>query len=277
MLSLASWKDKALALGPGERSRTDHDCGPGRTLTIKREDSGYNAFCFRCNDHGYIAAAPEPLDVRLKRLQKQHDADASIQNAVCLPTPQVTAWADWPAASRLWLLKAGLSSADLPRLGAYYHPPTNRVVLPVLDPSLRILFWQARATDGRQPKYMAPLVDKTGVIPMYGKAQDVTLTEDILSAYKVGTVAEGWSLLGTSISKATLAALVARGCRVNVWLDPDPPGRRAAAKVLATLRGTGIEARDIRSSVDPKLVHKQQIKEYLLWHLKQDRKLCVST
>lgn len=264
MLSPASWKGKADGLPLGGRVRTDHDCGGGRTLTVKHDERGYNAFCFRCNDSGFLPAAPEPLAVRLERIRNLHIADDKAANSVALPEPQVREWAEWPAACQLWLLKAGLSRADLPRLGAYYHPPTNRVVLPVLDPLLRPLFWQARAVDGRQPKYMAPMVDKAGVIPMYGKAQDVTLTEDLLSAYKVGTVAEGWSLLGTSISTATLSALVARGCRVNVWLDPDPAGRRAAKKVLAALRGVGLEAKDIRSDVDPKLVHRHLIKEYLL-------------
>lgn len=98
---------------------------------------------------------------------------------------------------------------------------------------------------------------------MYGKADAVTLTEDLLSAYKVGKVAEGWSLLGTSISAHTLGLLVSRGSKVNVWLDPDRPGQRAATKVLAALRGAGLEARNIISKVDPKLVHLGQIKELL--------------
>lgn len=263
MLSPASWKDKADGLPLGGRVRTDHDCGGGRTLTVRHDEKGLSAFCFRCNDSGWLPAAPEPLSVRLERLGRQSAADAQMQACVALPAPQVRVWDEWPAACQLWLLKAGLCRADLPKLGAYYHPPTNRVVLPVLGPSGGLLFWQARAVDKRLPKYMAPMTDKAGVIPMYGAAQDVTLTEDLLSAYKVGLVAEGWSLLGTSISQHTLAELVKRNCRVNVWLDPDPPGRRAAKKVLAALRGAGLEARDIRSDVDPKLVHRQQIKELL--------------
>jgi DNA primase len=149
------------------------------------------------------------------------------------------------------------------RLGAYYHPPSDRVVLPVLDVHNRVVFWQARAVDKRQPKYLAPAIDKTTIIARYGMADTVTLTEDLLSAYKVGLVGEGWSLMGTSINKHVLSALLIRGGKVNVWLDPDPPGRKAAAKVLAALRSLGIEARDILSDRDPKLLHLEQIKELI--------------
>ena len=66
----------------------------------------------------------------------------------------------------------------------------DRVVLPVLSPSGGVLFWQARAVDKRQPKYLAPPIDKATVIAAYGCADTVTLTEDLLSAYKVGKVGE---------------------------------------------------------------------------------------
>ena len=263
MLSPASWLHIAQALSPNSRVRTNHDCGPGRTLTVRRDESGLHAFCFRCNDHGWQPPAPEPLQKRLERLRKAAEADAHTSASVSLPAPQVRAWADWPVACQLWLLKAGLCSADLPLLGAYYHPPSDRVVLPVLDPLLGLLFWQARAVDKRLPKYLAPPVDKTTVIARYGSAKDVTLVEDLLSAYKVGTVGEGWSLLGTSLSRHMLAALIQRDCRVNVWLDPDGPGQRAATKVLAQLRAVGVDARNIISNKDPKLVHRAKIKELL--------------
>lgn len=265
MLSPASWEKHVSDLEIGGRVRVDHDCGPGRTLTVRHDEKGYHAFCFRCNDSGWQPPAPVPLAVRLERMRKMHEAESKFSQSVELPEPQVRAWAEWPEPCRLWLLKAGLTSVDLPRLGAYYHPPTDRVVVPVLTRSGGVLFWQARAVDKRLPKYMAPPVDKSGIVPMYGKAEVVTLTEDLLSAYKVGKVGEGWSLLGTSLSNTALALLIARRCRVNVWLDPDAAGQRAARKVLAKLRSVGIECRSIVSKVDPKLVHRVDIQEYITW------------
>lgn len=264
MLAPASWHPQAQGMQIGDRRRLNHDCGDGRTLTLRCDDSGLHAHCFRCNDSGWLPPEPVPLAVRLERIRKAQEADNLVACTTALPEPQVRAWAEWPAACRLWLLKAGLCSADLPSLGAYYHPPSDRVVLPVIDPLLgHCVFWQARAVDKRLPKYLAPSVDKTRVLAAYGKAAAVTLTEDILSAYKVGKVGEGWSLLGTSLNSNTLAKLLQRGCRVNVWLDSDAPGRRAAAKVLAALRSVGIEANDIVTPLDPKLVHLEKIKELL--------------
>lgn len=264
MLSPASWVHKAQFLQVGGRFRTDHDCGGGRTLTLRRDEKGLHAYCFRCSDNGWVPPVPEALAVRLERLGRQASEDSKVQGACEPPSPSVTAWADWPAECRLWLLKAGLSSADLPGLGAYYHPPSDRVVLRVFRPSGEVAFWQARAVDKRQPKYLGPDIPKGSIIPAYGKANRVTLTEDILSAYKVGLAGgEGWSLLGTSLSKPYITALIERGCEVNVWLDPDAAGRRATAKVLPVLRSMGIVCHDIVSKVDPKLVHREQIKELI--------------
>jgi hypothetical protein len=266
-LSPASWVHHTTSLRMGDRVRVDHDCGAGRTLTVRRDERGLHAFCFRCNDSGWQPPEPEPLEVRLARLAAANTEDTLACTSVGLPAPMVRSWDDWPAPARLWLLKAGLSRADLPRLGAYYHPPTNRVVLPVLMGG-RVVFWQARSIDGRLPKYLAPPVNKATFIPVYGSAEDVTLTEDILSAYKVGKVGEAWSMMGTSASALMLGRLASRGCKVNVWLDPDAAGRKAVAKLMPQLQAFGIKARDIRSMRDPKLVHIPEIKE-LLWNTHQ--------
>lgn len=263
MLSPTSWADKAKGLEVGKRKRTNHDCGSGGTLLVSRDGRGYHAYCFRCNDSGFLEGPQESLDARLKRLSQALEGDiaACTQN---LPDGGVFNWQKWPAPARLWLLKAGLSAHDLPGLGAYYHPPTNRVVLPCLNRDTgHCEFWQARAIDKREPKYLAPSVDKARVIPKYGYSSAITLTEDILSAYKVGKVGEGWCLLGTKLSAYHLHSLMLRGCPVNVWLDPDGAGQSGASKCLAKLRSVGITCRNIVSSVDPKLMHLSAIKELL--------------
>lgn len=259
-LSKASWLPlaEAAALQDGHSRRVDHDCGPGRTLLLSRAGTKLTAWCFRCNDGG-IHHEIESLDKRIARLADGAAADTAARAAASLPAG-TRRWADWPDAARLWLARAGLSSADAGRLGAYYSPDMGRVILPCGGG-----FWQARSIDGRQPKYIAPVTDK--VFPRYGRANAVTLTEDILSAYKVGKVGEGWCMLGTSLPSALFAAILERGCSVNVWLDNDKGvinrGQIAARKVLAQLRSAGVPARNIITDRDPKLIHLSQIKELL--------------
>jgi DNA primase len=80
---------------------------------------------------------------------------------------------------------------------------------------------------------------------------------------KIGLVAEGWAVLGTRVSDHMVSELMKRGGRVNVWLDPDPAGRKGAEKIGKQLRAYGLEVRDILSERDPKLHTRDQILEYV--------------
>lgn len=234
------------------------------------EGNTYRAFCFRCNEPGTIKGPEESLAQKLARIEALRSADQQYQAGADLPLPRLSAVAEWPDLARLWFYKAGLSAEDIGKLGAYYHAPTRRVVLPVMQGG-RCVFWQARALDkGHSPKYMAPDVDKARVLPRWGTAASVTLTEDILSAYKVGLVGEGWCLMGTSLSAHTLSELMRRRCRVNVWLDNDLPpvhpvnrGQIAAARVGKQLRAMGLTVRNIVAPRDPKLMSRADIKELI--------------
>lgn len=263
MLNQASWEHHAEGLQEGRSLRVNHDCGEGRTLKVAQEGAKIWAWCHRCNDGGSILKV-EPLSVRIARLAETREAEA-LMSRVDMPEPRVYAVSEWPALAQLWFFKAGLGTHDIGRIGAYYHPPSKRVVLPVPG------FWQARALNpGQFPKYMAPNVDKTLVLPQYGSSNRVTLTEDILSAYKVGQVCEGWCLMGTNLQPNTLHKLLLVGKPVNVWLDNDLPpthtvnrGQIAAYKVLKTLRSVGIECRNIVAPRDPKLMTYEEIKELI--------------
>lgn len=265
MLNPDSWRAQTANLEPGRSRRVNHDCGEGRTLTITREGNDYRAYCFRCGEPGFIDGPEETMSQKLARLVDQRAAEARIEGAE-LPAPMVRSVADWPDEAKLWFFKAGLSTHDIGKLGAYYHPPTRRVVLPLYQGE-HAVFWQARALHGQQPKYMAANVDKSRVLPRYGSASSITLTEDILSAYKVGSVGEGWCLMGTSLNAHTLSELMRRRCPVNVWLDNDigpahtyNKGQIAAAKAGQQLRAMGCKVRNIVSPLDPKLMSRDSIR-----------------
>ena len=267
MLDPASWLASAQKLDLGRSRRVNHDCGGGLTLKIERNEDGWRAWCFRCQESGWVPIPAPTLAERAARFERMRVQDRNLGqrdgDGVVLPVPQVRDVSGWPDGAALWLYKAGLSRADIGRMGAYYHPPSDRVVLPFLDP-LAGLFYQARAFQkDRAPKYLGPTPKPARLLVKYGTAPSATLTEDMLSAYKVGLVAEGWAVLGTSISDWMVSALLARGRPVNVFTDPDAAGRRAAAKFCKQLRAYGLEARDVLADRDPKLLTRDQLKELL--------------
>lgn len=269
-LSLQSWRPLAEGLQLGHSRRVDHDCGGGRTLLISRDTDGYRAYCFRCNEPGRDDPPVQSLAEKLAELSRRAAGDEALPRDATLPLPAVRDPAEWPVRARLWLAKAGLGATEIADLGAYYHPPSDRVVLPVLDGAGAPVFWQARALDGRQPKYLAPTCDKAAVLPRWGSAPSPTLCEDILSAYKIGLVGEGWALMGTKPSHRVIRELLERGGQVNVWMDNDLPpvhrvnrGQMAARKIIRELTAYGIKCRNIVSDKDPKLLFREQIKEIL--------------
>lgn len=259
-LSKDSWLPQALKLDlqDGRSRRVNHDCGDGRTLSLSRTGSWLNARCWRCNDSGSHKLEESTSD-RIARLSRAKQGDEQLTQGHEVPVG-LTDPREWPPGARLWFARAGLGSHDIGALSARFDPSTGRVVLPCGGG-----FWQARSIDGRQPKYLAPDVAK--VYPVWGDAHRITLTEDILSAYKVGKVSEGWCMLGTALPSELLTRILRSGKGVNVWLDNDLPpvhllnrGQIAAVKIMKQLRAMGVDVRNIVTKVDPKLVPLDEIR-----------------
>ena len=264
-LERASWFPQAERLRDGQRRRVDHDCGSGRTLLIRRDHDGYHAWCFRCCLPGFVGPQAESLEDKLARINRMLVGDGTVRGVVGdLPLPRVYEVSEWPDGAAVWLYKAGLGRNDIGRLGIFYHPPSDRVVLPVPGRQGSV-FFQARAYQtGRFPKYLGPDQRPRDLVPVWGRARSATLCEDILSAMKVGMVGEGWAVLGTSVSDAMVAALLKRGTPVNVALDPDPAGRKGAAKICKQLRAYGLNVRDVVMPRDPKLMPLDYLRRVLV-------------
>jgi hypothetical protein len=253
-----SWVQHTEGLPDGHSVRVEHDCGPGRVLKVSREGARYRAFCFRCDaSDGF--EVEEPLSVRLARLARVRAVESEVRLAPAVPAgnPRVS---DWPAYAAAWVYRGGLSRADIGRVGITYNEDLDRVIIPT--PCGR--FWQARAVQpGRQPKYLAPGFKPPDLLASWGSFVVPTLVEDMLSAIKIGKVAEGWAILGTHISPHMISTILARGRKCNLWMDPDRGGEAAVARYIRPLRARGVEVRIIRSQRDPKLHSLDYIKETL--------------
>jgi len=260
MLDLEGWLPQAKRLAGGKRQRVGHDCGPGSCMLVSHDLDCYRAWCFRCGEPGYQAKVPTLADQ--VELRKVRDADAQLERAV-LPLPMEQDITEWPTAARVWLYKAGLSNKRIAELGIYYHPTTRRVVIPIVEDG-ELTYWQARAVMPDQaPKYLNPSVDRGKVLPRFGQGRCIVLTEDYLSAVRVGEVTEAWSLLGIDLKEPILAKLIREDKPVVCWLDPDTAGRRGNASISKTLRSLGVPVAVIDSEKDPKLLSKERITECL--------------
>lgn len=264
---LTPWSEAASRLEPGRHCDIEHECGPGKKLRVSVSVTGWaSCHCFRC---GFEDRQPPPklsLAEIQERAQRIHAASEQVRlSGNEGPSPRDYDVPLWPEPARVWLYKAGLSDAEIGRLGVWYHRRSDRVVVPVLDGSGGVLFWQARAVHPNfTAKYLSMTPKPPSLVAHWGTGAVPTLTEDMLSAIKVGMAGGlGVAALGTSLTAGTTRFLLEHGPRVNLWTDPDGPGVRARRKLAAQLRAVGLDVRLIRSSRDPKLYFIDEIKEML--------------
>jgi hypothetical protein len=268
-LITSTWLPQAELLEPGERKRVDHDCGSGRTLIIKRSDKGLDAYCWRCSAGGFKPAPEENWQVRIARMAQERAAEREVAASLTLPTPMNKDPRTWPLEARVWLYKAGFTNDEITRHGFYYVERLARVVLPVWGVGRTVSYWQARGFAPGRAKYINPQVDRSRLVakyaPLFVEAQQLplVLTEDILSAARVGSVTHAWSLLGTAAPAPVEASIIKEGRKVLIWLDPDAAGNNGATKLFQSLRSCGVDCRVIRTDKDPKLYSEQEIRRHL--------------
>lgn len=260
-LSPHEFKNAGEALDPGRRTRIEHSCGDGRTLIVSMDHKGISAYCFRCHKKGYIPTE-RSLAERIAALSEANEWDGAAQESLELPGPGKLDPQDWPDKPRVWLYQAGFSNDEIRRHGWYWNPRLERVILPVKVDG-KTIYWQGRGFDPGRPKALNPTVNREGLVAKYGHGGVLCLTEDILSAAKVGAVTEAWALLGTVVTDKVLAAVVARASRVALMLDDDPAGRAGARIASARLALLGLDVKQIYFGRDPKLVARSEIKNAL--------------
>ncbi len=252
------FKNIGESLSVGQRTRHEHSCGDGRTLIVSRDARGISAYCFRCHEKGWIPDE-RSLAERIHALSQAQEQDQVAAASIELPGPGKMDTQDWPDEPLLWLFKAGFSRDEIKGLGWYWNPRMQRVILPVRDHKGKVIYWQGRGFDSSRPKALNANVDRAGIVAVYGTGPVLCLTEDILSAAKVGRVTEAWALLGTGLDAATARA-AATYSKVALMLDDDPAGRAGAKKAHSMLSSLGVDVRQIYFGRDPKLVARKDIK-----------------
>lgn len=256
------FKNIGESLSVGQRTRREHSCGDGRTLLVSRDGKGISAYCFRCHAKGWIPDE-RSLAERIQALSQAQEWDQVAADSIELPGPGKMDTQDWPDEPLLWLFKAGFSRDEIKSLGWYWNPRMQRVILPVRDHTGKVIYWQGRGFDSSRPKAINVRVDKANITARYGDGPVVAITEDMLSAAKVGVVTEAHAILGTVVSDAVLLRLASAGKPIALMLDSDAAGRAGAKAIALRLSLLGVDNRQIYFGRDPKLVSRKEIRDVL--------------
>jgi hypothetical protein len=277
------WVSIAMSLPVSHSQRVNcWKCGGKKTASITNRGKHYALNCFKCGDPE--VASPPPMTPQERHALAQATA-AFIAAEPTLPDDFTT---EIPIKGLLWLSKGGLHVDDIKNYGFGWSDRIQRVIMPAYAGHALVAI-QARRVDanGDGPKYLGqvwsgprPVWKSCAIDPMDaslvrmgGPVETDTctahrctlvLTEDILSAARVGKVNAAWSLLGTNLLPAVINQIAASPYTdIVIWMDDDAAGWNARRKMLRSLGAVGIEARIVKSDRDPKKHSLTEIKELI--------------
>lgn len=258
----------------GREERYDHaECGDTKArLYVKRIKQGYLFHCHNCTTSGIDRTVKTTPSETLKLLTAPDDSLTSgivDNNAIEIPATFTTTLTK---TAKDWLRKYGITEQE-----AYYYKfgvvtRANRLLLPVFKDG-KLVYYQARnlgIVDKDNPKYLNCRAKAAEDILFESTARYETdsktciLTEDILSAIKVGRHIKTYALLGSYIPTNIMKRLQNYDA-VGIWLDPDK--RKEAIKYATRLSSiTGKRAIPIISEADPKEHDDAYIKSKIIMH-----------
>jgi hypothetical protein len=291
MLSTSVWLEAAQRanMRPGQSRRFGHDCGPGDVVKVTRDPDGIAGYCHRCSD-SYKHFIKKSFAEIVKSLNARREAEHELSQSLKLPydcTPNL------PADALLWLSKAGIRQEEIKDYGITYSPKLQRVVIPVVQDG-KLVAIQARwlgPLSRESPKYLnfGPRTCFSSRVsgrdwdilcgadascqdsrPKIGQRSFAVFTEDILSAVRVGRLAQAYALTGTSVPLSELIHVVAGLDTCVLWLDGDGAGIKGAGKLLKSIGLLKDDVRVLTSQRDPKAYPDRLIHKYIQEVMKPD-------
>lgn len=217
-------------------------------------------YCFGC---GYY----EPPRNRLGNFKGIYkDVVETPRNSVSLPADASDIL---PKAPLEWLRSYGITFNEIFKYGYKYSKEKELLIFSHLP-----YWWQGRyfGTEKRG-KYFScgNSIDNYRIFGAEGSTQEwkgtykkpmteIVLTEDILSAIKVGRHMAAIPILGSNIPLIMIKRLSRIVERIYIWLDAD----KRKESFLASSRGTQlVDCRHIYTELDPKCYSDNEIKEIL--------------
>ena len=226
-------------------------------------DDGHS-YCFSCH---YLIPAPS-----IERLR-----EASSQNKQGGPMPvRVSDGLKWPGDAMPifniaqvpikalgWLRKYGITNEEITTHDFHWSWDEMLLLFPVYEEGRNMVMWQGR-NFGDGPKYLTS-GPKSDTLYRVGKAASDTIivTEDLISAIKVGREYEAAPLWGAEMGLGLIKKVAGEYSNLGVWLDPD---KTLQAVEIALRASQYIPTFVITSTRDPKEYGLEAITELVERH-----------
>lgn len=244
------------------------DCGSSDALT----NYPNGAYCFSCQKH---------TPIKSKRSTKPFfpptEGSELFSNEVVLPYGCTTEIA--PEGLK-WLYKHGITDYLIdrykigyiknekvctPGLGYTVHLK-HRVILPFYEDN-KLVFYQARSLDGSEPKYLTMGSKQTWISDSERAANPETktliITEDMLSAMRVGEYYPSAALCGISLNDKNILTFVKKYATIILWLDKDQAGITASNTLKKRFEIHGTKVIQINNEREPKQCFRQELQAIL--------------
>lgn len=241
----------------GQNWKVPHkNCTESKALSITMDVEGYRFHCFKCGGWDFIRHENTSFRDRKRReAEKAAYLEEKDRQGFDLPTDFTTTIGN---AGVAWLGKGGWTAEMIFKHGVGWSEKMSRVVIPV-----KPLGYIARRVydDDMGPKYLS----KTPRLSWW-VSEPITdrccLTEDILSAGKVGCQYPAMAMLGTDSYNLDI---MTKCKQLLIWTDPDTGGEKARRQLHGIFDWIpGVQVLDIHSSKDPKYYTNAQIRARLL-------------
>jgi len=197
-------------------------------------------YCYGC---GYYRPA-----IGFEKIRKMAQP-MSVDKTFDFPTDYTTNICE---AGLVWLRKYNLSDFEIEYNNIGYSPSKHMLVFPVFDENRNLLMWQGRNLDlSKKPKYVTYGSPKNTlhIIGIPTNRKRIILTEDLISAIKIGRMFTTMPLWGSHLSLEQARRLARRFDTVGLWLDPD---KKKEAVETALRLSTTVPIFVIFSECDPK-------------------------
>jgi DNA primase len=258
---------KSLRCGQTIRTKCSDNCGNRNSQLVTHDDRGYTRHCFRCDSHEHVKH-----ELRSIQTLEQAKRDKEIMrawdygNKLIIPNDANT---NFPKEALLWLFKYGITESLIHKNEIQWSEFYGRVVLPVKENGVLTALQMRAVRPGVYPKYLNPKGPKIDAAlkwctEKYHKKNTLVIVEDILSAIKVGTVADAVSILGTNLTDARLDKIRTSGYKtIIIWLDSDAPGQAGAKLAKLKLQMVGLYPQIYTNEKDPKELSRDYIERVI--------------